>query len=298
MLKLKQQENYLRKLNLKNKCALVSITGFPNAGKSTLINSFIEKKISIVSHKVQTTQQSIRGIFNRGKVQIIFIDTPGVVQSRRHFSKSFSRAITQNEFLCDFNLFMLDVTKPLNEKEHFLIKKLMNLCKKNFLILNKIDLVEKSKLLNLSQKINSQYEFKNTFMISAKKKMGIKYLLDKIITAAPKREWIYTKDKILTDKSLIFQISEITREKIFQLINKEIPNTVEIKTTMKLEKKINIINQKIYVKKDSHKSIIIGKQGEKIKQIGTRSRLDIEKLIRQQVYLKLEVFKKKKYHET
>jgi len=298
MLKLKQQANYLRKLNLKNKCALVSITGFPNAGKSTLINSFIEKKISIVSHKVQTTQQSIRGILNKGKVQIIFIDTPGVVESRRHFSKSFSRAITQNEFICDFNLFILDVTKQLDEKEYFLIKKLTNLFKNNFLILNKIDLVEKRKLLNLSQKINSQYDFKNTFMISAKKKMGLRTLLNKIITTAPKRKWIYTEEKTLTDKSLIFQISEITREKIFQLINKEIPYTDEIKTTIKEEKKIKIINQKIFVKKDSHKSIVIGKQGEKIKQIGTRSRLDIEKLLCQQVYLKLEVFKKKKYHET
>lgn len=276
----------------------MSITGFPNAGKSTLINSFIEKKISIVSHKVQTTQQSIRGILNKGKVQIIFIDTPGVVESRRHFSKSFSRAITQNEFICDFNLFILDVTKQLDEKEYFLIKKLTNLFKNNFLILNKIDLVEKRKLLNLSQKINSQYDFKNTFMISAKKKMGLRTLLNKIITTAPKRKWIYTEEKTLTDKSLIFQISEITREKIFQLINKEIPYTVEIKTTIKEEKKIKIINQKIFVKKDSHKSIVIGKQGEKIKQIGTRSRLDIEKLLCQQVYLKLEVFKKKKYHET
>jgi GTP-binding protein Era len=294
MLKLKQQANYLRKLNLKNKCALVSITGFPNAGKSTLINSFIEKKISIVSHKVQTTQQSIRGILNKGKVQIIFIDTPGVVESRRHFSKSFSRAITQNEFICDFNLFILDVTKQLDEKEYFLIKKLTNLFKNNFLILNKIDLVEKRKLLNLSQKINSQYDFKNTFMISAKKKMGLRTLLNKIVTTAPIRKWIYTEEKTLTDKSLIFQISEITREKIFQLINKEIPYTVDIKTSIKEEKKIYIINQKIFVKKDSHKSIIIGKQGEKIKQIGTRSRLDIEKLIGQQVYLKIEVFKKKK----
>ena len=294
MLKLKQQANYLRKLNLKNKCALVSITGFPNAGKSTLINSFIEKKISIVSHKVQTTQQSIRGILNKGKVQIIFIDTPGVVESRRHFSKSFSRAITQNEFICDFNLFILDVTKQLDEKEYFLIKKLTNLFKNNLLILNKIDLVEKRKLLNLSQKINSQYDFKNTFMISAKKKMGLRTLLNKIVTTAPIRKWIYTEEKTLTDKSLIFQISEITREKIFQLINKEIPYTVDIKTSIKEEKKIYIINQKIFVKKDSHKSIIIGKQGEKIKQIGTRSRLDIEKLIGQQVYLKIEVFKKKK----
>jgi len=131
-------------------------------------------------------------------------------------------------------------------------------------------------------------------MISAKKKMGLRTLLNKIVTTAPIRKWIYTEEKTLTDKSLIFQISEITREKIFQLINKEIPYTVDIKTSIKEEKKIYIINQKIFVKKDSHKSIIIGKQGEKIKQIGTRSRLDIEKLIGQQVYLKIEVFKKKK----
>ena len=160
-------------MNLKNKCALVSITGFPNAGKSTLINSFVNKKISIVSHKVQTTQQSIRGILNKGNTQLIFIDTPGVVEFRKHFSKNFSRSITHNEFLCDFNLFILDVTKNLNDKEFFLINKLIKLFKINFLVLNKIDLIEKKKLLNLSKTFNVKYDFSHTFMISAKKKMGI-----------------------------------------------------------------------------------------------------------------------------
>ena len=281
----------------RTKCGVISITGFPNSGKSTLINSFVKSKVSIVSHKVQTTQEAIKGIINISENQLIFIDTPGIVRVRKHFNKRLSRSIMQNENICDINLLVVDVTKKLGKKSLALIKKLLEVCNDNFLILNKIDLIERTKLLEISKLFNKEFKFKNTFMISAKKGEGVEFLLNEILNLIPFNPWIYKNKKQSTDKSITFQISEITREKIFQLINKEIPYTVKIETSLKKTKKIYIIEQRILVKKISHKSIIIGKMGEKIKEIGSRARLDIEKILKSKVFLKLNVVAKSKKNE-
>ena len=278
----------------RTKCGVISITGFPNSGKSTLINSFVKSKISIVSHKVQTTQEAIKGIVNISENQLIFIDTPGMVRVRKHFNKKLSRSIMENENICDINLLIIDVAKKIEKKSFELMKELLDICDNNFLVLNKIDLIERSKLLEISKLINEKMNFKNTFMISAKKGEGVKFLLNEIINLIPFKPWIFKNKKQSTDKDIIFQISEITREKIFQLINKEIPYTVKIETSLQKNKKIYIIEQRILVKKTSHKSIIIGKMGDKIKEIGSRARLDIEKILKSKVFLKLNVAMKSK----
>jgi len=278
----------------RTKCGVISLTGFPNSGKSTLINSFVKSKISIVSHKVQTTQEAIKGIINIAESQLVFIDTPGMVRVRKHFNKKLSRSIMENENICDINLLVVDVTKKLEKKSFDLIQELLQICKNNFLVLNKIDLIERTKLLEISRIINENLIFKNTFMISAKKGEGVDFLLNEILSLIPFQCWIYKNNKQLTDKGLTFQISEITREKIFQLINKEIPYTVKIETSLKKNKKIYIIDQRILVNKISHKSIIIGKMGEKIKEIGSRARHDIEKILKTKVFLKLNVVTKSK----
>ena len=280
------------------KCGVISITGFPNSGKSTLINSFVKSKISIVSHKIQTTQEAIKGIINISENQLIFIDTPGMIRVRKYFNKKLSRSIMENENICDINLLVIDVTKKLENKSLELITELLEICNNNFLILNKIDLIERTKLLEISKLINDKFNFKNTFMISAKKGEGVDFLLNEILKLIPCKPWIYKNSNQSTDKDIIFQISEITREKIFQLINKEIPYTVKIETSLKKNKKIYIIEQRILVKKTSHKSIIIGKMGEKIKEIGSRARLDIEKILKFKVFLKLSVVAKSKKNEN
>ena len=254
----------------------------------------MKSKISIVSHKVQTTQEAIKGIVNISENQLIFIDTPGMVRVRKHFNKKLSRSIMENENICDINLLVVDVTKKLEKKSFDLIQELLQICKNNFLVLNKIDLIERTKLLEISRIINENLIFKNTFMISAKKGEGVDFLLNEILSLIPFQFWIYKNNKQLTDKGLTFQISEITREKIFQLINKEIPYTVKIETSLKKNKKIYIIDQRILVNKISHKSIIIGKMGEKIKEIGSRARHDIEKILKTKVFLKLNVVTKSK----
>mgnify|MGYP002061498029 FL=1 len=278
----------------RTKCGVISITGFPNSGKSTLINSFVKSKISIVSHKVQTTQEAIKGIVNISENQLIFIDTPGMVRVRKHFNKKLSRSIMENENICDINLLIIDVAKKIEKKSFELMKELLDICDNNFLVLNKIDLIERSKLLEISKLINEKMNFKNTFMISAKKGEGVKFLLNEIINLIPFKPWIFKNKKQSTDKDIIFQISEITREKIFQLINKEIPYTVKIETSLQKNKKIYIIEQRILFKKTSHKSIIIGKMGDKIKEIESRARLDIEKVLKSKVFLKLNVAMKSK----
>ena len=271
----------------KTKCGVVTLTGFPNAGKSTLINSITKNKISIVSHKVQTTRENIKGIINFGTSQLVFIDTPGIISVRKHFNKTLARSITENQNFCDINLFIFDVNKKIKKLNTNLIKQLLSICDNNILVLNKIDLINRPELLNIAKSLNQKLQFKSTFMISAKKNEGVEVLLKEILSLIPNKKWLYTNISTKTDKDINFQISEITREKIFQLINKEIPYTVKIESSLRKSKKIYMVEQRIFVRKISHKSIIIGKMGDKIKEIGIRARSDIEKILKSKIFLKL-----------
>jgi len=276
----------------KYKCGVVLLTGFPNAGKSTLLNSIFKKKISIVSHKVQTTKEKISGVLNISNCQLIFTDTPGIIKERKYKTKSLSRSIQDEEKKVDLNLFIYDLSKKINKKLLMEIYFIIKNFKRNYLILNKIDLVSKDTMLKYSKIINSEINFSKTFMISAKKRKGLKYLLNNLISEIPERKWRYS-ERVKVTKSLNFRISEITREKIFDLLNKEVPYSVKIKTKIKNEEKITKIFQEIFVNKDSQKSIIIGKNAEKIKMIGIRSRIDIEKILNKKVFLDLIVKKMK-----
>ena len=274
----------------KYKCGIILLTGFPNAGKSTLLNNILNNKISIVSHKVQTTKEKISGVINFNHSQLIFTDTPGIIQNRKYKKKSLSRSIQDEEEKVDLNLFIFDLSKKIDKKLLSEINTITQNFKKNCLVLNKIDLVTKDRILKYSEILNSQINFSKTFMISAKKRKGLKFLLNNLLDEIPERNWKYD-EKIKVTKSINYRISEITREKIFNLLNKEIPYLVKIKTRIKNEEKIVKIYQDIYVNKDSQKSIIIGKNGEKIKMIGTRSRIDIEKILKKKVFLDLTVKK-------
>ena len=274
----------------KYKCGVILLTGFPNAGKSTLLNNILNNKISIVSHKVQTTKEKISGVINLNHSQLIFTDTPGIIQNRKYKTKGLSRSIQDEEEKVDLNLFIYDLSKKIDKKLLTEINTIIQNFKKNCLVLNKIDLVSKDRMLKYSEMLNSHINFSKTFMISAKKRKGLKFLLNNLIDEIPERNWKYNGKKKVT-KSINYRISEITREKIFNLVNKELPYLVNIKTKINNEEKIIKIYQEIYVNKDSQKSIIIGKNGEKIKMIGTRSRIDIEKILNKKVFLDLTVKK-------
>ena len=272
----------------KYRCGIVSILGFPNAGKSTLLNNILDKKVSIISPKAQTTRDAIRGIYNKEYDQIIFIDTPGILKPKSFLNKAMSRSINNSVIESDINLIVHDVRLNIDEPKKKILRNLVNRHKKNFLVLNKIDLIEKNQLFEITRKINDFYRFNEIFYISALRKRGFKELIKKIRENIPYNQWIYDKD-IITDKKIEFILSEITREKIFQLLNQELPYNMKVET--KLVEKLNLfkVYQTIYINKKSQKPILIGKNGCKIKEIGIRARKDIEIKLKRKVFLDILV---------
>ena len=272
----------------KHRCGIVSILGFPNAGKSTLLNNILDKKVSIISPKAQTTRDAIRGIYNKEYDQIIFIDTPGILKPKSFLNKGMSRSINNSVIESDINLIVHDVRLNIDEPKKKILRTLVNRHKKNFLVLNKIDLIEKNQLFEITRKINDFYRFNEIFYISALRKRGFKELIKKIRENIPYNQWIYDKD-IITDKKIEFILSEITREKIFQLLNQELPYNIKVET--KLVDKLNLfkVYQTIYINKKSQKPILIGKNGCKIKEIGIRARKDIEIKLKRKVFLDILV---------
>ena len=272
---------------MNKKCGKILLSGFSNAGKSSLINFFLKKKVSIVSHKVQTTNQKIRAILNLKSSQLIFVDTPGIIADKRFFDKKMSRSLLEEFDSCDLNLFILDSSKVINDSLLKKIKELVSNFKVNFLVLNKIDLIQNEKIVQLISEINKKINFSETFPISVKKKIGIDILLQKIIKNIPKKDWIFKEDDLKDD--LKFQLSEITRERIFKFTNKEVPYSAKIKTSFETYKNLVKVTQIISVKKNSQKAILIGKAGQKIKHIGTDTRPEMEKLFKKKVFLELKV---------
>ena len=273
---------------MNKKCGKILLSGFSNAGKSSLINFFLKKKVSIVSHKVQTTNQKIRAILNLKSSQLIFVDTPGIIADKRFFNKKMSRSLLEEFDSCDLNLFILDSSKVINESLLRKIKELVSNFKVNFLVLNKIDLIHNEKLAKLISEINKKISFCETFPISVKKKIGIDILLQKIIENIPKKQWVFEGNDLINN-DLKFQLSEITRERIFKFTNKEVPYSAKIKTSFETYKNLVKVSQIILVKKNSQKAILIGKAGQKIKHIGTDTRPEMEKLFKKKVFLDLKV---------
>ena len=273
---------------MNKKWGKILLSGFSNAGKSSLINFFLKKKVSIVSHKVQTTNQKIRAILNLKSSQLIFVDTPGIIADKRFFNKKMSRSLLEEFDSCDLNLFILDSSKVINESLLRKIKELVSNFKVNFLVLNKIDLIHNVKLAKLIGEINKRISFCETFPISVKKKIGIDILLQKIIENIPKKQWVFEGNDLINN-DLKFQLSEITRERIFKFTNKEVPYSATIKTSFETSKNLVKVSQIILVKKNSQKAILIGKAGQKIKHIGTDTRPEMEKLFKKKVFLDLKV---------
>ena len=273
---------------MNKRCGQILISGFPNAGKSTLINKLIDSKISIVSQKIQTTNQTIRGVLNKNDCQLIFYDTPGIITKKKYFSKKLSRDVFNNSESIDLNLFVLDSTLKVNHTQIENIKKTKSFFKRNFLIINKTDLISNEKLLNQIKLIYNEIKFDEIFPVSAKKKRGLLELLDKIISITPERKWIFNNFS-LSKKEMEFKLSEITREKIFWLFNQEIPYSIRLVSKIEKKKNLNLVTQTIFVNKESQKAILIGNKGLKIKKIGTSARIEMQEVFKKKVFLDLQV---------
>ena len=268
---------------------VISIIGPSNSGKSTLLNKILDEKVSIVSRKVQTTRMGLRGIFNNNEVQMIFIDTPGLFDAKTIFEKAMVENAFNNLNDADLVYFLIDGSRKLSKFDKQVLEYFENFKKEAFLIINKIDLIDKKQLLEITNNINSYFSFKKTFYISAKTKEGVNDLLSQTNKEAVSKGWLYPEDQYTNLQSAIL-CEEITREKIFNHVHEEVPYSSIVKTDSWSDKKNLLkIGQTIYVKKKNHKGIILGKEGSKIKEIGTASRIDLEKIFNKKIFLSLDV---------
>ena len=273
------------------KSGMVAIVGPPNAGKSTLMNTLLGQKISIVTPKPQTTRNRILGILNGPDYQIVLIDTPGLHKARQPLNLEMVKIALASLSEVDVILFLIDVSLPMPEKQSKAVEYLDGANCPAILVLNKIDLLDKEKLLPMIHLYQKIYPFAAIIPVSALHNSGTDLLLEELVSFLPKGPKYYPED-IPTDATERFIVAEIIREKIFLQTGQEIPysTAVMIDDFKEDEKKSMVtIHATILVEKSSQKGIIIGKKGSKLVRIGKNARLDIEKLLGQKVLLKLWV---------
>ncbi|MEM8833557.1 MAG: GTPase Era [Pseudomonadota bacterium] len=275
------------------KFGFVAVMGEPNAGKSTLLNAIIGEKVSIVSSKVQTTRTRVNGIWLKDDTQIAFVDTPGLFSPNKKntLEKAIVSAAWEGLDYADEILFLFDATRKLNPQTIEILEALKNKTNINLiLVLNKIDKLSHEKLLKITQELNDLYDFKATFMISALKNNGLEEMLDYLQSLMPQGPWHYPEDEI-TDMPMRLMAAEITREKLFEKLYQELPYglTVETDEWEKFDNGSIKIHQTIYVEREAHKKIILGKGGEMLKKVGIQSRQEIKKLMDTDIHLKLFV---------
>lgn len=274
------------------KCAFIALLGAPNAGKSTLLNQLVGSKVSIVSPKVQTTRSAITGIAIEGDAQLVFIDTPGIFSP--NVKHTLERAMVQAAWNrvgeCDILAVLVDAKKGIQEDTHLIIKGLNERKKTALLILNKIDIIEREKLLALASTLSQTGVFSEVFMVSALKGDGVEDVKRYIANHAPEGPWMYPEDQIST-APMRFVASEVTREKLFHRLHEELPYSITVETEQYEEAKDGSIkiHQAIYVQRENHKKIVIGKNGANIKHIGQVARKELEFMLGCKVHLFLFV---------
>ncbi|MCV6575609.1 MAG: GTPase Era [Cohaesibacter sp.] len=275
---------------LNTKCGFVALIGAPNAGKSTLVNQIVGTKVSIVTHKVQTTRSLIRGIALKGDDQVIFVDTPGIFAPKRRLDRAMVDTAWGGAKDADLVAVLVDARKGVTEQVERILEGVDRIRQPKVLILNKIDLVKRDSLLALAAKVNEIAQFDQTFMVSALNGDHTDDILDYFAGQMPKGPWLYPEDMI-SDLPMRQLAAEITREKVFLRLHEELPyaSTVE---TEKWEQKPDgsvRIEQVIYVERDSQKMIVLGKGGRSIKAISMAAREELSELVEAKVHLFLFV---------
>ena len=267
----------------------VSIIGRPNTGKSTLLNTVLKTHLAIVSNVAGTTRNAIQGVYNDEEAQIIFIDTPGLHKPQDRLGKLLNQDAYQSLDDIDVVLFVVDASVPLGKGDKFITQALKSTTAPVILVLNKIDKLDNEGILNAINTYKELYDFSDIVPISAIKDDNVNRLIS-VIKKYLTDDIKYYDDDTLTNTSVRFIIGELVREKILNLTNDEVPHSVTCVTTLYEEKKDIInINVDIIVDRDSLKKIIIGHNGQMIKNIGTYARRDIEAMLHKQIYLELYV---------
>lgn len=271
------------------KSGFVGLIGRPNVGKSTLMNKIIGTKIAIATDKPQTTRNIIQGIYNDPETQIVFVDTPGIHKPNHKLGKYLNRASYYSIDDVDVILFLVDASTGLGGGDKYIIEKFQEVDKPVILVLNKIDKLNKEDIMKCIVDYKDLYNFSEIVPISAMKGRGCDLLVDVIRKYLPDNMRYYSENQI-TNKSDEFIISELVREKVFQLTDDEVPHSLTCFVEgLEYKKGKMIINVCIVVDRDALKKIIIGKNGSKVKEIGVRARKDIEDYFGKQVYLEIYV---------
>lgn len=271
------------------KSGFISLVGRPNVGKSTLLNALIGKKIAITSNKPQTTRNIIQGIYTDSEVQMVFVDTPGIHKPKNRLGKVLNKQayFTINDV--DVILFLVDITESLGSGDKFILEVLKNANKPVILVINKIDLLPKEKILEKISEYKDLYNFEEIVPVSAIKKDNVDRLREILKKYLPDNIKFYD-DQTYTNVSTNFLISEIVREKILNLTEEEVPHSITcIVEDIKQTKDLLSINVLIVLDRENLKKIIIGKQGSMLKEIGRRSRIELENMFNTKVYLELYV---------
>jgi GTP-binding protein Era len=275
---------------LTTRSGFVALIGAPNAGKSTLVNQLVGAKVSIVTHKVQTTRAIVRGIATHDNAQIVFVDTPGIFRPRRRLDKAMVTTAWGGAKDADIVLVLIDAERGIKGDAEALLDSLEGVKQPKVLVLNKVDRVKPEGLLRLTADANARAAFERTFMISALTGSGCKDLLDFLAERLPEGPWYYPEDQI-SDLPMRQLAAEITREKLYLRLHQELPysSTVETEKWEELQNGSVRIEQVIYVERDSQKGIVLGEKGATIKAIGAASRKEIGEILEQKVHLFLFV---------
>lgn len=272
------------------RAGFVALIGAPNAGKSTLLNSLVGSKVSIVTHKVQTTRALVRGIAIEGPSQVIFVDTPGIFRPRRRLDRAMVTTAWGGAADADLVCCLIDAKKGLDEAAEAVIERLAGMNHRKVLILNKVDLVRREALLALTAALNERIPFERTFMVSALTGDHVSDVLAWLAGEMPEGPWLYPEDQI-SDLPMRQLASEITREKLFLRVHDELPYESTVETELWKEQKDGSVRveQTIFVARESQKRIVIGNKGETIKAVSMAARKDIEDAAEQKIHLFLFV---------
>jgi GTPase len=277
------------------RCGFVALIGAPNAGKSTLINALVGEKVSIVSRKAQTTRSTVRGVLTLGDAQIVFVDTPGMFAPKRRLERAMTASAWGAAADADVLALIVDARKEaaessLTDETGDILEALEAHGKPKVLILNKIDAMERGRLLELSARLNGAAHFDETFMISAATGDGLDRLKSRLVELIPAGPWHYPEDQI-AEAPIRSLAAEITREKLFDRLHDELPYQATVETDSWKDQADGSarIEQTIFVTRESHRKIVIGEGGRTIKAIGTAARKDIAEAHGANVHLFLHV---------
>ncbi|QFR32276.1 GTPase Era [Ancylobacter sp. TS-1] len=272
------------------RCGFVALIGAPNAGKSTLTNALVGTKVSIVSHKVQTTRSLVRGIALDGVTQIILVDTPGIFAPKRRLEKAMVRSAWTGAGDADAVVLLVDARAGLTEDVQAIIRGLVDVKRPRAILLNKIDLVKRDTLLELAAKVAELITFDRLFMVSALSGDGLVELREWLAQTLPLGPWLYPEDQI-SDAPMRMLAAEITREKLFHRLHEELPYRSTVETDSWQERKDGSvrIEQTIFVERESQRKIVLGKSGETIKAISMAARKELTEIVESPVHLFLFV---------